>query len=39
MIDLRREGDVFVVQMRDGENRFTAELLRDFHAALEETSS
>jgi enoyl-CoA hydratase/carnithine racemase len=36
MIDLRREGDVFVLAMRDGENRFSAELLRDVHLALDE---
>lgn len=33
--DLRREGDVFVLRMRDGENRFTAELLGEVHAALD----
>lgn len=36
VIDLRRDGDVFVLQMRDGENRFSAELLRDLHVALDE---
>lgn len=34
-IDLRQEGAVFVLQMRDGENRFSADLLREFHAALD----
>lgn len=34
--DLRREGEVFVLQMRDGENRFTAELLGEVHAALDQ---
>lgn len=34
-IDLRREGEVFVLQMRDGENRFTPELLGEVHAALD----
>jgi enoyl-CoA hydratase/carnithine racemase len=36
VIDLDRHGDVFVLRMRDGENRFSSELLRAFHAALDE---
>lgn len=35
-IDLRREGDVFVLRMHDGENRFSPALLREFDAALDE---
>lgn len=36
MIDLEREGDVFVLRMRGGENRFSAPFLDAFEAALEE---
>jgi enoyl-CoA hydratase/carnithine racemase len=36
MIDLQRHDDVFVLHLRDGENRFSPELLRAFHAALDE---
>jgi len=36
VIDLDRQGDVFVLQMRGGENRFTAPFLDAFEAALEQ---
>jgi enoyl-CoA hydratase/carnithine racemase len=36
MIDLDRQGDVFVLQMRGGENRFTPAFLDAFEAALEQ---
>lgn len=36
MIDLDRQGDVFVLQMRGGENRFTPPFLDAFEAALEQ---
>ena len=36
MIDLDRQGDVFVLQMRGGENRFTLPFLDAFEAALEQ---
>ncbi len=35
MLELDRQGDVFVLRMRDGENRFTPEFLDRFHAALD----
>ena len=36
MVHLEREGDVFVLRLDGGENRFNPELLRDLDAALEE---
>jgi enoyl-CoA hydratase/carnithine racemase len=36
MIDLDRQGNVFVLQMRGGENRFTTAFLDAFEAALEQ---
>lgn len=36
MIDLDREGDVFVLRMRGGENRFAPPFLDAFEAALEQ---
>jgi enoyl-CoA hydratase/carnithine racemase len=36
MFDLRREGNVFVLQMNRGENRFNAGLLDGLNAALDE---
>jgi enoyl-CoA hydratase/carnithine racemase len=36
MIDLRREGPVFVLTMRDGENRFNADFVAAMHAKLDE---
>ena len=38
MIDLRREGDVFVLQMSQGENRFTLPLLDGLSHALDEVA-
>lgn len=37
MIDLTREGDVFVLHMKDGENRFNRPFLTALNAALDET--
>lgn len=39
MIDLRREGDVFVLTMSAGENRFRGDFVAAFHAALDEVES
>jgi len=36
MIDLERDGEVFVLRMRDGENRFSPAFLAAWHAALDE---
>lgn len=36
MIDLKREGDVFVLRMSGGENRFNPEFIGGFNAALDE---
>lgn len=36
MIDLDRQGDVFLLQMRGGENRFTPAFLDAFEAALDQ---
>lgn len=36
MIDLERDGEVFVLRMRDGENRFSPPFLAAWHAALDE---
>jgi enoyl-CoA hydratase/carnithine racemase len=36
MLDLRRDGEVFVLRMDAGENRFGPELLRAWNAALDE---
>ena len=38
MIDLRREGDVHVLRLDDGENRFTPDLLDGLSAALDEVT-
>jgi hypothetical protein len=35
MIDLTRDGDVFVPTMNDGENRWTTTCVRAFAAALD----
>jgi Delta3-Delta2-enoyl-CoA isomerase len=35
-IDVRREGEVFVLTMGNGENRFNRGFVTDFHAALDE---
>ena len=35
-IELKREGDVFVLRFEDGENRFRPENLAEWHAALDE---
>jgi enoyl-CoA hydratase/carnithine racemase len=39
MIDLRREGDVHVLRLDDGENRFSPELLDELSAALAELTA
>lgn len=39
MIDLRRDGDVFVLHMSNGENRFNDESVRAIHAALDEVDA
>lgn len=39
MIDLERDGEVFVLRMRDGENRFTREWLAALHRALDEVAA
>ncbi len=36
MIDLKREGDVFVLRMDNGENRFRAEFIQAWNDALDE---
>jgi enoyl-CoA hydratase/carnithine racemase len=36
MMELTREGSVFVLRMNDGENRFNPEFVRSFNAALDE---
>lgn len=36
MIDLERQGDVFVLRMRAGENRFNPDFLKEFNGALDE---
>lgn len=36
MMDLQREGNVFVLRMRDGENRFNPEFVRAMNAALDQ---
>lgn len=38
MIDLERDGEVFVLRMRDGENRFGREWLAAMHRALDEVA-
>ena len=35
MIDLKREGEVFVLQMDDGENRFRPDSIAGWNACLE----
>jgi len=39
VIDLEKDGDVFVLHMRDGENRFNDRFLEAFHRALDEVES
>ena len=39
MIDLRREGDVFVLQLDEGENRFNASSVSAIHAALDDVEA
>jgi len=39
MIELRREGDVFVLQMDEGENRFNGSTVPALHAALDEVDA
>lgn len=39
MIDLKREGDVFVLTMNDGENRWNTTFVRAFAAALDEVEA
>ena len=39
MIDLQREGDVFVLTMADGENRWNTTFVRAFDAALDEVEA
>lgn len=36
MMDLSREGDVFVLRMQDGENRFGSDAIEGWNAALDE---
>jgi enoyl-CoA hydratase/carnithine racemase len=36
MLDLRREGDVFVIRWEDGENRFRDESVREWNRVLDE---
>jgi len=37
MIDLQRDGDVFLMTMNDGENRWNTTFVRAFAAALKES--
>lgn len=39
MIELQREGDVFVITMNDGENRWNTTFVRAFSAALDEVEA
>jgi enoyl-CoA hydratase/carnithine racemase len=39
MIDLRRDGDVFVLHLDEGENRFNASTVGAIHAALDEVDA
>ena len=39
MIDLERDGDVFVLTMRDGENRWNTTFVRAFAEALDEVET
>ncbi|MDO7671786.1 MAG: enoyl-CoA hydratase-related protein [OM182 bacterium] len=39
MIDLTREGDVFILTMNDGENRWNTTFVRQFNAALDEVEA
>ena len=39
MIDLESEGDVRILRMREGENRFNRSFVDAFHAALDEVSA
>ncbi len=39
MIDLNREGEVFVLTMNDGENRWNTTFVREFSAALDEVEA
>jgi enoyl-CoA hydratase/carnithine racemase len=39
LIELDREGDVFVLRMRDGENRFSLDWLDGVNAALDRVAA
>ena len=39
MIDLSREGEVFILTMNDGENRWNTTFVREFSAALDEVEA
>ena len=39
MIDLKREGDVFVLRLDAGENRFNSEMIRAWNVALDEVEA
>ena len=39
MIDLERDGDVFILHMRDGENRFNDRFLGALSDALDEVEA
>ncbi len=39
MIDLKREGEVFVITLNDGENRWNTTFVREFAAALDEVEA
>lgn len=39
MIELRRDGDVFILHMDNGENRFNADSVQAIHAALDEVDA
>ena len=39
MIELNREGNVFVLTMNDGENRWNTTFVREFAAALDEVEA
>ena len=39
MIDLEREGEVFVITLNDGENRWNTTFVREFAGALDEVEA
>lgn len=39
MIDLRKEGEVFILEMNDGENRWNTTFVREFSSALDEAEA